>query len=146
MSDSTPRTPGNEAPAAAADSPVEPSVVEPSTGAVDVERQRRTSAAIAMNRGFGDAMGRGLELALTLVVFGAIGWGIDRLAGTSPIFTLAFSAVGFAGISVKLWLGYDLEMRKHEAEGVWNRPTDGTRAANLAGHGPTDAPKQTIEL
>lgn len=144
MSDSTPRTPGNEAPAAAADSP-ESSVVEPSTGAVDVERKRNTSAAIAMNRGFGDAMGRGLELCLTLVVFGAIGWGIDRLAGTSPLFTLVFSAVGFAGISVKLWLGYDLEMRKHETSGVWNRQADGTPAANLAPQ-PIDAPKETIEL
>ena len=31
------------------------------------------------------------------------------------------SVVGFAGITVKLWLGYDLEMRKHEEGAIWNR-------------------------
>jgi hypothetical protein len=29
---------------------------------------------------------------------------------------LALGAFGAAGIVVKLWLGYDREMRKHEAE------------------------------
>lgn len=81
----------------------------------------RSSYAVATNAGYGNAMGRGLELALTLAVFSAFGWFVDRVAGTSPLFTIIFSVVGFVGISVKLWLGYDLEMRRHEDGAIWNR-------------------------
>ena len=79
--------------------------------------------------GYGNAMGRGLELALTVLVMTGMGWGIDRLAGTAPLFVIVLSLLGFAGIGVKLKLGYDLEMRQHEEGAVWNRRSDGS-------HGP----------
>src|SRR5215210_4542878 len=99
MSDSQPLTPGNEAPA---DRPAR-SADGPGTADAGLREGplHRASYGQALSAGYGNAMGRGIELALTLVVFGAIGWGIDRLAGTSPLFTLIFSIVGFAGISVK---------------------------------------------
>jgi hypothetical protein len=128
MSDSQPLTPGNEAPAGRPARPAESSGdARPRTSPL-----HRSSYAQSLSSGYGNAMGRGIELALTLVVFGAIGWGIDRIAGTSPLFTLIFSIVGFVGISVKLWLGYDLEMRQHEAGAIWNRSSraDGTGTAS----------------
>jgi F0F1-type ATP synthase assembly protein I len=73
------------------------------------------------NRGFGDAMSRSFELALVPAVFGGLGWLIDRSAGTSPTFFIALLAFGVIGTMVKFWIGYDLEMKRHEAEGVWNR-------------------------
>jgi hypothetical protein len=33
--------------------------------------------------------------------------------------------LGFAGITVKLFLGYDLEMKKHEEGAIWNRKPGG---------------------
>ena len=63
-----------------------------------------------LNRGFSDALGRGIDLALTPLVFGAIGWLIDRIAGTSPVFTIAVAAVGILGTAVKIKLGYDKDM------------------------------------
>ena len=63
-----------------------------------------------LNRGFSDALGRGVDLALTPVVFGLIGWLIDRVAGTSPIFTIVVAAIGVAGTALKIKLGYDKEM------------------------------------
>jgi uncharacterized membrane protein YuzA (DUF378 family) len=96
----------------------------------------RATYAKAINRGYGDAMGRGLELALTLVVVGGIGWLVDRIFGTYPTFTVIFALTGFAGITVKLWLGYDLEMRQHEAAGIWNRPR---RTGDAASDGPDGA-------
>lgn len=81
----------------------------------------RGTYAPATSRGYSEAMGRGIELALTLVVVGGIGWLVDRAVGTYPLFTVIFSLAGFAGISAKLWLGYDLEMRKHDQDAVWNR-------------------------
>ena len=81
----------------------------------------RDNYAVATNRGYGEAMGRGLELALTLLVMVGLGWGADHLAGTSPLFTIVFSVLGFAGITTKLYIGYDLEMRRHEDGAIWNR-------------------------
>jgi F0F1-type ATP synthase assembly protein I len=63
-----------------------------------------------LNRGFSDALGRGVDLALTPVVFGFIGWLIDRVAGTSPVFTIVVAAIGVVGTVVKMKLGYDRDM------------------------------------
>ncbi|NLV56310.1 MAG: AtpZ/AtpI family protein [Acidimicrobiales bacterium] len=67
-----------------------------------------------LNRGFNDALGRGIDLALTPVVFGLIGWLIDRVAGTSPIFTIAVATVGVVGTVVKMKLGYDRDMAEFD--------------------------------
>ena len=71
--------------------------------------------------GYSTAMGRGLELALTLLICCGIGLGLDALFDTAPIFTILLSVIGFAGVGVKLKLGYDLEMDAHERGAVWNR-------------------------
>jgi F0F1-type ATP synthase assembly protein I len=63
-----------------------------------------------LNRGFSEAFGRGIDLALTPVVFGLIGWLIDRVAGTSPIFTFVVAGIGILGTVVKIKLGYDKDM------------------------------------
>lgn len=109
MTDAASTVPGNDAPAAPA---------HRSSGASPFARNRW---ARATNRGYGDAMARGLELALTLLVMVGFGWIADRIFGTEPMFIIVFSVLGFAGITVKLWLGYDLEMRKQEEGAVWNR-------------------------
>lgn len=124
MSDPTPLTPGLEAPASH-----EAPVPEASRSAAAAGPLDRSSYAVATNRGYGDAMGRGLELALTLVVMGGIGWLVDRVVGTYPLFLVIFSVLGFAGISAKLWLGYDLEMRKHDQDAIWAKNGEGTTPA-----------------
>lgn len=81
----------------------------------------RSSYAKATNEGYGTAMGRGIELTLTLAVMVGIGWLADRAAGTAPLFIIIFSVIGFAGITAKLFIGYDMEMRQHEDGAIWNR-------------------------
>ncbi len=81
----------------------------------------REAYGMATSRGYGNAMGRGFEIAITLAVMVGIGWLVDRIFDTAPLFIIIFSVLGFAGTTVKLWLGYDLEMRKHEDGAVWNR-------------------------
>lgn len=71
-----------------------------------------------LNRGFSDALGRGVDLALTPVVFGLVGWLIDRALGTSPIFTIIVATVGVVGTAVKIKLGYDKEMAEHTTGAV----------------------------
>lgn len=69
-----------------------------------------------LNRGFNDALGRGIDLALTPVVFGLIGWLVDRAAGTSPLFTFVIAGIGLAGTVVKIKLGYDREMSAYDGQ------------------------------
>lgn len=73
-----------------------------------------------LNRGFGDAMSRAVEVALLPAIFGFLGWLVDGWAGTAPAFLIAFVVFAFAGMLVRLWVGYDAEMRRHEAAGAWN--------------------------
>ncbi len=73
------------------------------------------------NRGFGDAMSRSFELALVPAVFGGAGWLLDRTLDTGRTFFFALLIFGVVGITVKFWIGYDQEMKRHESEGIWNR-------------------------
>ena len=70
----------------------------------------------AINRGFSDALGRGVDLALTPVVFGLLGWIIDRAAGTSPVFTIVVAAIGVGGTALKIKLGYDKQMASFDGD------------------------------
>ena len=96
-------------------------VVLISTAGTSVSPLQREGYAKATNAGYSTAMGRGLELALTLLICCGIGLALDALFDTAPIFTILLSVVGFAGVGVKLKLGYDLEMDAHERGAVWNR-------------------------
>jgi len=96
-------------------------VVLISTAGTSVSPLQREGYAKATNAGYSTAMGRCLELALTLLICCGIGLGLDALFDTAPIFTILLSVIGFAGVGVKLKLGYDLEMDAHERGAVWNR-------------------------
>lgn len=130
MAETHPDVPGNDAPAGPATAAERPTrsaaaaatrVLLAGASGTTVNPLDRANYAPATSRGYGSAMGRGLELAITLLVCCGIGLLIDHLAGTSPLFTIIFSVIGFAGIGVKLKLGYDLEMAKEEEGAIWNR-------------------------
>ena len=74
-----------------------------------------------LNRGYADGLSRGIEIALVPVVFGGIGWLLDRQFGTAPLFTLGLVVFAFVGTMIKLWIGYDADMRREEAGAIWNR-------------------------
>ena len=75
----------------------------------------------AMNQGFGDGMSRAFELVATPMVFGGLGYLIDRVAGTTPVLTIVLGLFGLVGTFVRAWYGYDAEMRSIEQRGRWNR-------------------------
>lgn len=117
MSDLSSTSSGNDAHEAPASRPSDPSLVPDRL----LKLGRRANGVGDAGKGYADTLGHGFELALTLVVFGALGWLVDRSAGTSPTFTIGFGILAFVGISLKLWYGYDREMRGHEAGAIWNR-------------------------
>ena len=74
-----------------------------------------------LNNGFGDALSRAFELAVTPAIFGVLGWFLDRWVGTTPLFTIMFTLFAVAGVGYMTWFRYEEEMKQHEADAVWNR-------------------------
>ncbi len=77
-----------------------------------------------MNEMLDDETTRGLELAFTPVVFGGIGWLLDRWLGTTPLLALVLAAFALVGTVAKMWFGYDARMRELESTGRWARRSD----------------------
>ncbi|MEI7622664.1 MAG: AtpZ/AtpI family protein [Actinomycetes bacterium] len=69
-----------------------------------------------MNRSAG-----GFELVLSPLILALVGFGIDKLFGTVPLFTVLFAVLGLIGVVVKIYYNYRAEMEAHEAEGPWAR-------------------------
>lgn len=78
-----------------------------------------------LNRGFGDGLARAFELALTPAVFGGLGLLLDRATGTVPVFAIVFLLLAFVGMGIRMWYGYDHEMRRHEREATWRQGRHG---------------------
>jgi F0F1-type ATP synthase assembly protein I len=69
-----------------------------------------------MNRSVG-----GYELVFSPLILALIGFGLDKLFGTLPLFTVAFAVLGLVGVVVKIYFQYRTEMERHEASGPWAR-------------------------
>lgn len=63
-----------------------------------------------------DSLGRGMDVALTLLVFLGIGWAIDAWLGIFPVFTIGLVVFSAVGTFVRLKYGYDATMERLEAE------------------------------
>jgi len=83
----------------------------------------------ALNELLGDESARGIELAVTPVVFGGFGWLVDGWLGTGPWLTLGFAAFALMGTVAKLWFTYDAEMRELESTSRWARRSGETAPA-----------------
>ncbi len=88
--------------------------------------RRALSPAVLTQRrelyqGFGDTLAVAFELAITPVIIGLMGYGLDRWLGTLPILTIIFVLLAIVGLSARMWYGYDARMKVHEANGPWAR-------------------------
>lgn len=69
------------------------------------KKQRRTSD---------DGLGRGMEFAILVLMFLGIGYLVDRLFGTKPVFMIVFVVIALIGQFASMWYSYDARMRQHE--------------------------------
>lgn len=76
-----------------------------------------------------DGPGQGLDAVIVLLIFLGVGFGIDSLAGTMPVFMIVMTVLGAIGLFAKFKYRYDERMDELEAE----------RLAKLSG---ADAPKR----
>jgi F0F1-type ATP synthase assembly protein I len=79
---------------------------------VKVSQRRELSEQVHRTTG-------GYELVFSPLILALVGFGIDKLLGTVPVFTVIFAVVGLAGAVLKLYYGYRTEMEQHEANGPW---------------------------
>ena len=63
-----------------------------------------------------DNIGRGMDFALVTLVFLGIGWGIDRAAGTRPVFMIGCVVFAVVGQFVRMYYAYEARMQVLEAE------------------------------
>ena len=69
--------------------------------------------------GFGVSFARAFEFVMTPVLFGAIGYLLDRIFGTLPVFTIILTVFCFVGVGVKMYYGYQADMASIEKDAPW---------------------------
>jgi len=73
----------------------------------------------ALYNGMDDGWSHAIELALTPIVAGGIGYLIDRLVGTVPVFTIVLLVMAVVASFVKMYYAYDADMKAHDAVSPW---------------------------
>ena len=63
-----------------------------------------------------DTLGRGMDIALTMLVFLGLGWLLDAWLGIFPVFTITLVVFAALGTFVRLKYVYDATMERLEAE------------------------------
>lgn len=80
--------------------------------AVNVSQGRELTQQLGRTTG-------GYELVFSPLLLALIGYGIDRLFDTLPIFTIAFAVLGLVGAVTKMYFTYRADMEHHERSGPW---------------------------
>jgi ABC-type protease/lipase transport system fused ATPase/permease subunit len=68
-----------------------------------------------------DNVGRGMEMALTVLLFLGIGYGLDAWLGIFPVLTIALVLFAAIGMFVRMKYTYDATMERLEAERLAQR-------------------------
>ena len=63
-----------------------------------------------------ESLGLGVEAALITVLFFGVGFGLDRLFGTTPVFMILLTVIGAVGLFAKWKYRYDDRMDELEAQ------------------------------
>ncbi len=63
-----------------------------------------------------DSVGLGIEAAVIIALFLGLGYVLDRIVGTTPVFMIIMTMVGAIGLFAKLKYRYDDRMDELEAE------------------------------
>ena len=75
-----------------------------------------------LNNGFGETSARAFELVLTPIIFGVLGYLLDRRLGTSPLLMLGLGLFTFGYVVWRMWTGYDRRMAEQENQLGLGRP------------------------
>lgn len=79
-----------------------------------------------------DSMGRGVEIAVSVGVFFAVGLILDNAFDTKPLFMIVCSLFSVIGSFARLWYVYDTDMQSQEVKRQ-HTATSHMVSADLAG-------------
>lgn len=79
-----------------------------------------------------DTLGRGMDIALTVLVFLGLGYLLDRWLGLFPLFTISLVVIASIGAFVRLRYVYEATMQRHEAERAAARTPAAARLEDAA--------------
>jgi F0F1-type ATP synthase assembly protein I len=80
-----------------------------------MKKLTRTIAPKRPLQSSGDSLGRGAEMAISVLVFTVIGLVIDALVGTTPTITIALVVFSLVGNFVRMYYQYKSVMDGHIA-------------------------------
>ncbi len=63
-----------------------------------------------------DTLGRGMDMALVVLVFLGLGYLVDRWLGTQPLFMIALLLIAVVGQFISIRYRYEARMQQLEAE------------------------------
>ena len=75
-----------------------------------------------------DSLGHGMDAVIMLAIFLGLGWGLDTIFGTIPVFMIVMTVLGAIGLFARFYYAYGRRMERHDAD----------RRAKLAGPGVLD--------
>lgn len=75
--------------------------------------------------GFGDGLARAVEFVAIPVLFGLIGHVLDGRLRTGPFLAIGLVVFGLIGVFVRMYLGYDRDMKEQEKSRPWARIAGG---------------------
>ena len=83
--------------------------------------RRAPERSLASSPSGSDTLGRGMDVALTLLVFLGLGWAIDAWLGIFPVFTVGLVVFAAVGTFIRLKYTYNATMERLEAELIAQR-------------------------
>ena len=76
----------------------------------------RVPRAATVAAGIDGGFEKSFELAAVPAVFCGLGWVVDRLAGTKPVFMIVFALLGVVGLFLRAWFRYRTQMVVEEGK------------------------------
>jgi F0F1-type ATP synthase assembly protein I len=75
----------------------------------------------ATYNGFGNALSQAVEIVATPMIFGLVGFFLDRLVGTRPLFTVTLALFALVGMALRMYYAYREAMAREEEGKPWTR-------------------------
>jgi F0F1-type ATP synthase assembly protein I len=75
----------------------------------------------ATYNGFGNALSQAVEIVATPLLFALVGFFLDRLAGTRPLFTVSLALFALVGMALRMYYAYREAMAREEEGKPWTR-------------------------
>ena len=76
-----------------------------------------------------DSVGHGMDAAFMLVLFLGVGYSLDRIVGTMPLFMILMTLLGSVGLFLKLKYRYEDRMSEHDAQRLGKHAPDDRNGA-----------------